>query len=76
MKNFWREKAMGRVRNSVRNKRGSFVATKVVGVRAEEEFWEMAERVAVAEGKTRNGLIVELVSEYCEKGGGGVGKGE
>lgn len=67
---------MGRVKNSVRNKRGSFVATKVVGVRAEDTFWEMAERVAFAEGKTRNGLIVDVVSEYCEKGGRRVGKGE
>ena len=67
---------MGRVKNSVRNKRGSFVATKVVGVRAEDSFWEMAERVAFAEGKTRNGLIVDVVSEYCEKGGRRVGEGE
>lgn len=60
---------MGKVKNSVRNKRGSFVATKVVGVRADEAFWEKTERVAAAEGKTRNGLIVDIVSEYCEKGG-------
>lgn len=66
---------MAKVKNSVRNKRGSFVATKVVGVRAEETFWEMTDKVAEAEGKTRNGLIVDIVSEYCEKGGNGVGKG-
>ena len=66
---------MRKAKNSVRNKRGSFVATKVVGVRAEETFWATVDRVAEAEGKTRNGLIVGVVSEYCEKGGEGVGEG-
>lgn len=57
----------GTVKNNRRNARGSFVPTKVMGVRAELDFWERAERVATAQGRTRNALIVEATEEYCDK---------
>lgn len=60
-----------KIRNSKRNARGSFVPTTVRGVRAEDSFWEMVDGVAKAKGKTRNGLIVEAVEDYCKKAKGG-----
>lgn len=40
--------------------------TKVRSVRASEEFWERAEKVAKDEKIDTNKLIVKTVSEYCE----------
>jgi predicted DNA-binding ribbon-helix-helix protein len=48
-----------------RNKRNSFIETKVVGLRAELSFWEMCEKKAKSENTTRNNLIISVVSEYC-----------
>lgn len=48
-----------------RNKRNSFVETKVIGLRAELSFWEMCERKAISENTTRNNLIISVMSEYC-----------
>lgn len=61
-----------KIRNRTRNVRGSFVPTTVRGVRAEDSFWEMVDGVARSEGKTRNGLILDVLEEYCEKATGGV----
>ena len=51
----------------VRNKRNSFIPTKVVGVRAENSFWELCASTAERENTTRNDLIVSVVRDYCEK---------
>lgn len=53
----------------VRNKRNSFVPTKVIGIRAECLFWEMCDKVAYEENTTRNDLVVRAVSQYIEKKG-------
>ena len=55
---------MSKGRNYVRNKPRTYVPTKVVGVRAEDEFWELVEKAAKIEGLTRNGLIVKVMMGY------------
>jgi predicted DNA-binding ribbon-helix-helix protein len=49
-----------------RNKRNSFVPTKVIGVRAECAFWDLCDETARAENTTRNGLVIKAVSDYIE----------
>ena len=51
-------------KNYVRNKPRTYVPTRVVGVRAEDEFWELVEKVAKREGLTRNGLVVKVMMGY------------
>lgn len=41
--------------------------TVVRGIRAPQNFWERCDVVANREQKTRNDLIVKVVSEYCKK---------
>ena len=41
--------------------------TKVVGVRADCDFWKNCEEIATKQNTTRNDLIVSIVSDYCEK---------
>jgi predicted DNA-binding protein len=41
--------------------------TEVRGVRISRELWEKLTSVAKAKGKTRNGIIAELIADYCEK---------
>lgn len=48
-----------------RNKRNSFVETKVVGVRADLSFWDMCDNKAKSENTTRNNLIVSVMCDYC-----------
>ena len=50
----------------VRNKRNSFVPTKVIGIRAECLFWELCDKVAYEEHTTRNDLVIRAVSQYIE----------
>lgn len=40
--------------------------TVVKGIRASQEFFDMCDLVAKAEGVDRNKLIVRVVSEYCD----------
>lgn len=41
--------------------------TIVRGIRASQNFWDNCDKVAEQEQKTRNDLIVKVVSKYCEK---------
>ena len=54
-----------KVKKRERNKRNSFIATKIVGVRAEIADWEKWEMVANSEGMSRNSLIVQVMNSYC-----------
>jgi hypothetical protein len=49
-----------------RNKRNSFVPTKVIGVRAECVLWDKIDKTAGALGTTRNDLVVSAVNWYCD----------
>jgi predicted DNA-binding ribbon-helix-helix protein len=49
-----------------RRKRNSFIPTKVRGVRAEYEFWELLNAVTELENTTGNELIIRVVTNYCE----------
>ena len=62
---------MGKVKYYVRNKPRTFVATRIVGVRAEEALWHEIDSVAEREGIARNGLIVKILTEYINNGNGG-----
>ena len=55
---------MSKGKNYVRNKPNTFVPTRVVGIRAEEIFWESVEEVAYRKGISRNGLIIKVMSDY------------
>lgn len=59
---------MRKVQNNrvVRNRRNSFVPTKVIGIRAEVEFWEKIKEQAKKENIKRNELVVRVLTEYCE----------
>lgn len=59
-----------RAKNYVRNERGSFVETRVVGVRADEEVWKLVDEAAKKAGMTRNGFIVKLLVERLTDGKG------
>lgn len=41
--------------------------SKVCGVRAEVEFWDMCKEVAKIKKTTKNELIVRIVGKYCKK---------
>ena len=60
---------MGKRKNYMRNKPKSFVPTRVVGIRAEEAFWEIVEEVAHRDGISRNGLIIKVMSDYIMNDG-------
>ena len=60
---------MSKRKNYMRNKPNSFVPTRVVGIRAEELFWESVEEVARREGISRNGLIIKVMSDYIMNDG-------
>jgi predicted DNA-binding ribbon-helix-helix protein len=51
-------------KNYMRNKRNTNVPTRVVGVRADEFFWDSVEEVAHREGVSRNGLIIRVLADY------------
>jgi predicted DNA-binding ribbon-helix-helix protein len=55
---------MSKGKNLVRNKPNSFVPTRVIGIRAEQFFWESVEEVAMRQNLSRNGLIIKVMSEY------------
>lgn len=55
-------------KRKVQNKRGSFIPTKVRGVRAELSWWEVCDYVATNLDKSNtNEMIVRVVAEYCKK---------
>lgn len=60
---------MSKGKNYVRNKPNTFVPTRVVGIRAEEMFWDSVEEVACREGISRNGLIIKVMSDYVMQHG-------
>jgi predicted transcriptional regulator len=41
--------------------------TEVRGIRVSRELWTKLTSVAKAKGKTRNGIIADLIADYCEK---------
>ena len=49
-----------------RNKRNSFIPSKVIGVRAECELWDRCDKVAIILNTTRNDVIVKAVIEYIK----------
>ena len=48
-------------------KGGTAEPTRVVGVRADNTFWEKIDEFAYEKGMTRNCLIVKAIREYMEK---------
>jgi predicted DNA-binding ribbon-helix-helix protein len=60
---------MKRRKNFVRNKPNTFVPSRVVGVRAEETFWDGVDAVAEKQGISRNGLIIKVMNEYIKNYG-------
>lgn len=50
-----------------RSKKVSRSRTEVRGVRVSRELWTKLASVAKAKGKTRNGIIADLIADYCEK---------
>lgn len=60
---------MSKGKNYVRNKPNTFVPTRVVGIRAEEMFWDSVEEVAYRQGISRNGLIIKVMSDYVMQNG-------
>ena len=55
------------MKKKTRNKRNSFISTKVVGVRADLQFWDMCDKQAKKENVTRNNLIVSVMLDYCSR---------
>lgn len=50
---------------AVRHTRNGFVETKVRGIRADDDFWEMCDKFARLEATSRNELIIRVVTQYC-----------
>lgn len=62
---------MSKGKNYMQHKPRSYVPTKVMGVRADEFFWDSVEEIASRENLSRNGLIIKVMSEYIMNYGNG-----
>lgn len=51
----------------VRNQKGCGVKTIIKGIRAEQEFWDACDKMAMRQKTTRNELIIRVMSRYCRR---------
>ena len=51
----------------VPNVKGSGVKTSVRGIRAEDEFWELCDKVCELQKTNRNELLVRATAMYCQR---------
>lgn len=51
---------------AVRSVRNSFDGSRVVGIRASDEFWKKVQGFADRDGDSKNAFVIKVLLEYME----------